>query len=358
MYQRALPVMEENWRDLVFPPVPHYTGFFPADTRDVSEADKVQTVQHVVATVPAAAAGRRLDQVLAELFPDYSRSRLQAWIKAGQVTVNGQAPRPRDKVWEGDELALQAVETVETRWEAEAIPLELLYEDADILVINKPAGLVVHPAAGNWAGTLVNALLHYAPELAHLPRAGVVHRLDKDTSGLLVVARTLAAHKSLVAQLQARTVKREYHAIVNGVMTAGGTVEAPIGRHPVDRKRMAVVGGGREAVSHYRVAERFRAHTHITVQLETGRTHQIRVHMAHIHYPLVGDAVYGGRLRLPPKCGEALREGLRGFKRQALHAAALGLLHPARGEEMHWAVPLPADMQQLLALLHDDAEAA
>ena len=324
----------------------------------MTEVNKEQTVQCLAAKVPAAAAGRRLDQVLTELFPDYSRSRLQAWIKTGRVTVNGQVPRPRDKVWEGDELALQAVESVETPWTGEAMALDVVYEDADILVINKPAGLVVHPAAGNWAGTLVNALLHHAPELAHLPRAGVVHRLDKDTSGLLVVARTLAAHKSLVAQLQARTVKREYHAVVNGVMTAGGTVEAPIARHPVDRKRMAVVGGGREAVSHYRVVERFRAHTHITVQLETGRTHQIRVHMAHIHHSLVGDPTYGGRLRLPPACTEALRTALRAFKRQALHAGALGLLHPARGEAMHWEVPLPADMAQLLEVLRDDARFA
>lgn len=234
----------------------------------------------------------------------------------------------------------------------------MIYEDDALLVIDKPAGLVVHPAAGNWEGTLVNALLHYASELANLPRAGVVHRLDKDTSGLLVVARTLAAHKSLVTQLQARTVKREYDAVAAGVMTAGGTVEAPIARHPVDRKRMAVVGGGREAVSHYRVARRFRAHTHVKVQLETGRTHQIRVHMAHIHYPLVGDPVYGGRLRVPAGCSEILRETLQHFKRQALHAGALGLLHPASGEAMNWQVPLPTDMKNLLEVLGDDAEFA
>lgn len=322
----------------------------------MTDVNKARTARLLAAKVPPEAAGRRLDQVLVELFPDYSRSRLQAWIKDGQVTVDGRLPRPRDKLWGGEALALNAVESVETPWAGEAIPLHVIYEDQALLVIDKPAGLVVHPAAGNWEGTLVNALLHYAPELANLPRAGVVHRLDKDTSGLLVVARTLAAHKSLVAQLQARTVKREYEAVAAGVMTAGGTVEAPIARHPVDRKRMAVVGGGREAVSHYRVVRRFRAHTHIKVRLETGRTHQIRVHMAHIHHPLLGDPVYGGRLRMPAGCSEALREALHAFKRQALHAGALGLLHPESGEAMDWRVPLPADMQKLLEVLGDDAE--
>ncbi len=324
----------------------------------MTDVDKARTARLLAAKVPPEAGGRRLDQILVELFPDYSRSRLQAWIKDGQVTVDGRLPRSRDKLWGGEVVALNAVEAVETPWVGEAIPLQVIYEDPALLVINKPAGLVVHPAAGNWEGTLVNALLHYAPELANLPRAGVVHRLDKDTSGLLVVARTLAAHKSLVAQLQARTVKREYDAVVAGVMTAGGTVEAPIARHPVDRKRMAVVGGGREAVSHYRVVRRFRAHTHVKVRLETGRTHQIRVHLAHIHYPLVGDPVYGGRLRLPAGCSETLRVTLQHFKRQALHAGALGLLHPESGEMMNWQVPLPADLQQLLEALGDDAEFA
>ena len=307
------------------------------------------------ATVPEAAAGRRLDQVLVELFPDYSRSRLQDWIKSGQVTVNGHAPRARDKVWGGEQVALTAVETTELPWTGEDIALDVVYEDEAILVINKPAGLVVHPAAGNWAGTLVNALLHYAPELAQLPRAGIVHRLDKDTSGLLVVARTNAAHKSLVAQLQARTVKREYDAVVIGVMTAGGTVDAPIGRHLVDRKRMAVVEGGREAVTHYRVIERFRAHSYIKVRLETGRTHQIRVHMTHIHHPLLGDPTYGGRLRLPAGCSDRLREALHAFQRQALHAGVLGLSHPKTGEAMQWQAPPPHDMQAVLEILRDDA---
>lgn len=307
------------------------------------------------ATVPLEAAGRRLDQVLVELFPDYSRSRLQEWIKAGQLTVDGRAPRARDKVWGGEQVALTVVETVDVPWTGEDLPLAVVYEDDEIIVIDKPPGVVVHPAAGNWEGTLVNALLHHAPGLAALPRAGVVHRLDKDTSGLLVVARTLAAHKSLVAQLQARTVKRQYDAVVVGVITAGGTVEAPIGRHPVDRKRMAVVEGGREAVSHYRVAERFRAHTHLKVNLETGRTHQIRVHMAHIHHPLLGDSTYGGRLRLPAGCTDALRDALQHFKRQALHAGVLGLIHPASDEDMQWQAPMPEDMRKLLEKLRDDA---
>lgn len=319
-------------------------------------ATRAQTLE-LAAVVPRDAAGRRLDQVLAALFPDYSRTRLQQWLRAGRVTMDGRSPRARDRVWGGEHIVLSAVEEVTTPWQGEAIPLTVVYQDNALLVIDKPPGLVVHPGAGNREGTLVNALLHYAPELAGIPRAGVVHRLDKDTSGLLVVARTLSAHKRLVEQLQVRTVKRDYAAVVAGLMAAGGSVTAPIGRHPVERTRMAVVSGAREAVSHYRVLERFRAHTYIKVQLETGRTHQIRVHMAHIHHPLLGDPTYGGRLRLPPDCSPALQEALRGFKRQALHAAALGLVHPESGESMHWESALPADMQQLLEILRADARA-
>jgi 23S rRNA pseudouridine1911/1915/1917 synthase len=231
----------------------------------------------------------------------------------------------------------------------------VLYADSDLLVIDKPAGLVVHPAAGNPAGTLLNALLHYDPALADLPRAGIVHRLDKATSGVLVVARNLTAHKSLVDALQARRVKREYLAVVQTVLTAGGSVDAPIGRHPVDRKRMAVVPGGKESLTHYRVEERFRAHTLVRVQLETGRTHQIRVHMAHQHIPILGDPVYGGRLRLPPGAGSELQAQLTGFRRQALHAARLTLTHPSSGETVSWSAPLPADMTRLLETLRTDA---
>lgn len=306
------------------------------------------------ARIPDEQAGRRLDQVLAELFPDYSRSRLSQWIKAGRVRLDERLPRPRDPVQGGEQVCIEAELEPEGRVEAEAIPLDIVYEDADILVLHKPAGLVVHPAAGNPAGTLQNALLHHDPDLAALPRAGIVHRLDKDTSGLMVVARSLAAHKSLVDQLQARTMGREYQAVVQRVLTAGGTIDAPIGRHGVDRKRMAVTPGGKPAVTHYRVLERFRGHTHVQVRLETGRTHQIRVHMAHIHCPLVGDPVYGGRPRIPKGTGEALRQALRVFPRQALHAVRLTLRHPASGAELSWESPLPDDMLALLAVLRAD----
>ncbi len=296
--------------------------------------------------------GKRLDQVAAELFPDFSRSRLQAWIRSGELLIDGVAVKPRDKVTAGARLTLAASLEAEVSWQGEAIALDLYYEDADILVLNKPAGLVVHPAAGHSSGTLVNALLNQYPELAKLPRAGIVHRLDKDTSGLMVVARSLRAHTSLVEQLQSRTVSREYAAVTIGAMTGGGTVEAPIGRHPKQRKKMAVVSvGGKPAVSHYRVTERFAHHTLVTVQLETGRTHQIRVHMAHIHYPLVGDPQYGGRPKLPRGAEPELVDALRAFPRQALHARRLGLVHPASGEDLSWECDLPADMEALLDCL-------
>jgi 23S rRNA pseudouridine1911/1915/1917 synthase len=255
----------------------------------------------------------------------------------------------------GEQIELHTVLEPQGDWQAEAIPLDIIYQDEALLVINKPAGLVVHPAAGNRDGTLLNALLHHAPELESVPRAGIVHRLDKETSGLLVIARTLAVHKTLIEMMQARDIQREYEAVVQGVMTAGNTIEAPIGRHPVQRKRMAVVSNGRPAVTHYRVIERFRAHSHIRVQLETGRTHQIRVHMAHIRYPLLGDPVYGGRLRVPSGCSVELDEQLHRFRRQALHAARLQLNHPLSGEMMEWLAPLPADMQGLLEVLRQDA---
>lgn len=312
----------------------------------------------LTARIPAEYTGRRLDQALAEMFSDYSRSRLQQWVREGKATLDGAAARPRDKVSGGQlvELVAEPLDdrAAEGHWQPESLPVDVVYEDEHLIVVNKPAGLVVHPAAGNLEGTLVNALLHYAPEVRALPRAGIIHRLDKDTTGLLVVARSLPAHTRLVAQLQAREFLREYEAIVTGTVVAGGTVDAPIGRHPVDRKRMAVTPGGKPAVTHYRVAERFRAHTHLRLQLETGRTHQIRVHMAHIHYPLLGDPVYGGRLRLPPDCLPALATALRAFKRQALHAARLGFLHPVSGAALEWRAPLPADLVQLLELLRAD----
>ncbi len=318
---------------------------------DENGGEELQTLH---AEIPAELAGKRLDQVLAELFADYSRSRLTQWLKDGKVLVDGGQRKPRDKVAGGEQVSLTVDLQRDERFEPEPIPLEIVYEDESIIVINKPAGLVVHPAAGNWQGTLLNALLHHDPNLAAVPRAGIVHRLDKLTSGLLVVARTLEAQTSLVAQLQERSLTREYDAVINAVLTGGGKVDAPIGRHPVDRKRMAVVNSGKPAVTHYRLAERFRSHTHIKVKLETGRTHQIRVHMAHLKYPLVGDPVYGGRLRLPPSSSEQLQQTLRRFPRQALHASRLGLQHPQSGEYMEWQVPLPEDMEQLLEVLRQD----
>ncbi|MCG5513470.1 23S rRNA pseudouridine(1911/1915/1917) synthase RluD [Ectothiorhodospira shaposhnikovii] len=301
--------------------------------------------------IPPELAGRRLDAVLAQMFPDYSRSRIQQWIDEGAVEVAGERPRLRQKTCGGEPVLIRVSLDDPGRDVAEDLPLDLVHEDDHLLVINKPAGLVVHPAAGHPQGTLVNALLHHAPELAHLPRAGIVHRLDKETSGLLVVARTLASHTDLVRQLQARTVGREYLALVQGALVSGGTVEAPIGRHPVDRKRMAVVTGGREAITHYRVEERFANHTLLRVNLETGRTHQIRVHMAHLHHPLVGDPVYGGRPRFPAGLSDEAMAILRGFRRQALHATRLTLEHPDGSGSRRWEAGLPEDMEALLQAL-------
>ena len=309
---------------------------------------------HLSAILPVEQAGERLDRALAQVFPDYSRTHLKQWIEAGLVLVDGNPARPRDKVRGGETVQLQVKLAPQGGWSAEDIPLPIVFEDADLIVIDKPAGLVVHPGAGNSQGTLANALLHRYPELETLPRAGIVHRLDKDTSGLLVAARSLRAHHSLVKQLQARTVSREYEAIVYGLMIAGGTVDAPLGRHARDRTRQAVVEDGREAVTHYRVLRRFRAHTHIRLQLETGRTHQIRVHMAHVGYPLVGDPTYGGRARGIAGASAELIAMLRAFKRQALHASRLSLLHPADRGEMRWQAPLPADMTELLKALAAD----
>jgi len=293
-------------------------------------------------TVPPELAGLRLDQALARMFPEHSRSRLAAWVREGRVTIDAGAAEVRRKVWGGERIHVApAAEPSQTAFAAEAIPLAIVYEDDDLLVIDKPAGLVVHPGSGNWQGTMLNALLHHAPQLAALPRAGIVHRLDKDTTGLLVVAKTLEAQTDLVRQLQARTVKRQYLALVHGRVERSGRIDAPIGRHPTLRTRMAVVGAGKPATTHYRVLKRHAAATLVECTLETGRTHQIRVHFASLGHPLVGDPVYGSR--------RAVADAkLRAFPRQALHACRLALIHPRTGAELAWESPLPADMRDLL----------
>lgn len=301
--------------------------------------------------VPFEMAGMRLDQVLAELFTDYSRSKLQTWVKAGRVQVNGLTLKPKDKLVGGETIELDAEAEIVITAAPEPIPLEIVFEDDSLLIVNKPAGLVVHPAVGNWNGTLLNALLNHDANLETLPRGGIVHRIDKDTTGLLMIAKTLQAHNSLTQQLQDRTITREYQAITRGRMTAGGTVDEPIGRDPTDRKRYTVRENGKHAVTHYRVGQRFTRHTLVQVKLETGRTHQIRVHMAYIRFPLLGDQVYGGRFQMPPDCGEQLEKELRSFKRQALHAAKLGLQHPVTDEYIEWEQPLPDDMTRLLDAL-------
>ncbi|WDJ93000.1 23S rRNA pseudouridine(1911/1915/1917) synthase RluD [Xanthomonas campestris] len=310
------------------------------------------------AVVPDSAAGRRFDAVLAELFPEFSRSRLSEWIKSGDALLDGETARPRDTLRGGETVQVQVVLEIQTHAAPQDIPLNVLYEDDQVLVIDKPAGLVVHPGAGNPDGTLVNALLFRDPNLAAVPRAGVVHRLDKDTSGVMVVARTLQAQTALVEQLSARDVHRQYLAVVVGALVSGGTADAPIDRHPRDRLKMAVRDDGRDAVTHYRLRERFRAHTALECRLETGRTHQIRVHMAHLKSPIVGDPLYGGALKLPKGATDTLVAELRGFKRQALHAETLEFLHPVSGEPIRASAPVPEDLQRLMSALREDSARA
>lgn len=299
--------------------------------------------------------GKRLDQVVADLFPEYSRSRLKEWILAGKVQVNGQALTKAREKMKGDEgIVIQAELDVEVHHQGEDIPLNIVYEDEHLLVINKPANLVVHPGAGNQSGTILNALLHHYPEIDKVPRAGIVHRLDKDTTGLMVIAKTVPAQTQLVADLQERYITREYEAVCLGRLTAGGTIDEAIGRHPTKRTNMAVNEFGRESVTHYRVIEKFRSHTHIRLRLETGRTHQIRVHMSHIRHPLVGDIQYGGRVQTPKGASESLVDTIRGFKRQALHAAMLRFVHPITEEEMTFEAPLPDDFVHLVSELKQD----
>ena len=289
------------------------------------------------------------------MFEEFSRSRLKAWIEAGELTLAGQAAAPKTRVGGGETIRLDAQVEAAVPLAPEPIPLAIVHEDDDVLVVDKPAGLVVHPGAGNQSGTLQNALLAHDPALAAVPRAGIVHRLDKDTTGLLVIAKTLMAHQALVAALERRDVGRIYEAICQGVMTGGGEVDAPIGRHPRDRLRMSVLERGRPAVTRYRLIERFSAQSHVRVELQTGRTHQIRVHMAHIRYPLVGDPVYGGRPRLPKSPSPELVTALQRFRRQALHARSLEFVHPGSGEQLAFTAPVPEDMQALLGVLAADA---
>lgn len=299
--------------------------------------------------VPAECAGLRLDQALARLLPEHSRTRLAHWIRDARVVLEGHPAQPSDKVWGGEALSLHPAEDPRSLANLpQAIPLDVVYEDAAIIVINKPAGLVVHPGSGNWDGTLLNALLQHAPALANVPRAGIVHRLDKETSGLLVVAKTLTAQTDLVRQLQARTVHREYAAVAAGRIEHDGKIEAPIGRHPISRTRMAVVARGKPAITHYRVIQTYASATLLQCRLETGRTHQIRVHLASIAHPLVGDPVYGKRPAHP---------AMPGFRRQALHAQKLGLVHPVSRKNRIWEVPLPPDMRKLIELLQASATA-
>ena len=306
------------------------------------------------ARVPIQCHGMRLDQVAAELFPDYSRNRLATWIKEGRLTVDGRTVKPREKATASAQVTLMVTDEPVIDWQPQSLPLDIIFEDEHILVVNKPAGVVVHPAAGHADGTLVNALLAHAPELDALPRGGIVHRLDKETSGIMFVARSSLAHKSLVAQLSERTVSRTYCAICTGALTGGGKIDAPIDRHPTARTKMAVVADGKPAVTHYRIAHRFKHYTQLQVNLETGRTHQIRVHMAHRKWPLIGDPVYGGRQRVPAGASDLLMSILRGFPRQALHAQALEFEHPASGDWMGFEADLADDLVNLLKVLESE----
>ncbi|MDC0983533.1 23S rRNA pseudouridine(1911/1915/1917) synthase RluD [Candidatus Thioglobus sp.] len=302
--------------------------------------------------LPERFSGKRIDSVLAEMLPNLSRSKITSTIKAGDALLNGHKFKPKDKA-SGEEIINFKIKIKNNnQWASENISLNIIYEDEDILIINKPSGLVTHPGPGNWKGTLANALLYYNPDLSILDRAGIVHRLDKNTSGLMVVAKNLKSQKYLVEQFQTHSVEREYSAIVYGNMISGGTVNDPIARDPKERIKQAVRVNGKESVTHYRIIDRYENHTHIKALLETGRTHQIRVHLSHIGYPLVGDPLYGGRLRFPKKARVEIKEALKAFQRQALHSKKLTLKHPTSGNEMSWKIELPEDMSMLLNALN------
>ena len=303
--------------------------------------------------IPDRLIGQRIDSAMAQMLPDYSRSKITTWVRSGGALINGKTFKPKEKILGGEIVTLNIKAEKTNDWKAEDIPLDIVFEDNDIIVVNKPVGLVTHPGAGNWTGTLANALLHYDPSLANLDRAGIVHRLDKNTSGLMVVARSELAQKNLVEQLQTHAVSREYSAIVYGHMISGGTVDEPIGRDPKDRIRQAVVEDGKDAVTHYRVIDRFAHHTHVKAILETGRTHQIRVHLSYIGHPLIADPMYGGKIRFPKKADDHLKNALKKFNRQALHAKKLTLTHPITFEQMSWKAPLPQDLQDLLKVLQE-----
>lgn len=319
----------------------------------------MSNTNHLEATIPSECHGQRLDAVLASLFPDYSRSQLSKWIKDGLVLLNQNPCKPKDKVAYGDLIHLIITESnhpVTEQLIAQDIPLDIVYEDEDILVINKPAGLVVHPGAGNYDMTLVNALLFHSSQLQKLPRAGIIHRLDKDTTGLMIVAKTQAAYTELVRQMQAREIHRHYQALVQGYLVSGDVIETFFGRHPRNRLKMAVCTQGREAITHYSIHRHFNDYTLLDIQLMTGRTHQIRVHMAHINHPVVGDQLYGGRVKYPKNVTPELRQTLENFKRQALHACKLSLVHPINQEELTFHAPLPDDFKLLLKSIEEHDE--
>lgn len=317
----------------------------------VKPKDMLKQIQQAI---PENCHGFRLDKALATMFDQYSRSTIQHWIKDGLVSLDGQAQGQRTKVKEGQNVVINVPVALAIESKAQDIPLDIVYQDEDILVINKPAGLVVHPGTGNPDGTLLNALLHFDESQAVLPRAGIVHRIDKETTGLLVIGRNEAAVKKLVEAIQEKEVRREYLAVISTQIVAGGTIDAPVGRHSRERTKMAVSNKGKPAVTHYRVEEKFRTHTLVRVILETGRTHQIRVHMNWKGHPITGDPVYGKRLYVPPASSDHLIDTLRDFKRQALHAETLALHHPKSGELLSWTVPVPPDMQALIDALRED----
>ena len=310
---------------------------------------------HKQLVVPGELHGQRIDIVLAELIPEFSRSQLSSWLKQGKITIKNRSLKPKDKVSEGEEIDFaidfSALENKVENCQPEDIPLSVIFEDDELLVINKPTGLIVHPGAGNPTHTLVNALLYHDPSLNQLPRAGIIHRLDKETTGLLVVAKTLTSHTNLTRQMQERTIDRRYLTLVQGHVISGGEIDTNYGRHPRNRLKMAVCENGRQAITRYAVRKQYHYFTLLDVQLLTGRTHQIRVHMAHINHPVIGDPLYGGRMRYPTEASQELLTVLQQFKRQALHAKTLSLLHPVTGEPMTFEAPLPADFELLLTSL-------